>query len=173
MDTCKKYNTETISCFVDKELNPDEYIAIEKHLKTCVKCSNIASEYMNIEGLYQNIVHEKIATIDTASIKDTIMGEVKKEKKSPFVIMPYFYLYFYKISDFFKPQRIYLQMASFAAIIIFSMVYLHDQYVLPSGPSAIVESVSGNLASVMILETQEDQHTIIWYKETDDLTAPI
>jgi len=68
--------------------------------------------------------------------------------------------------DFIKGKKIYLQMASFAAILVMSMAFLQDQKVVFHSPSAIVNSIDGDMASVMILETREQHHTIIWYKES-------
>jgi hypothetical protein len=59
-----------------------------------------------------------------------------------------------------------LQLASIAAILLATVIYYQGDTVVPTGPSAIVNSVDGDIASVMILETQASKHTIIWYTES-------
>ncbi|MBF0231942.1 MAG: zf-HC2 domain-containing protein [Desulfamplus sp.] len=70
----------------------------------------------------------------------------------------------------------WLQMASLAGIIFLTVVYFQNSTFfydstptvasLPqNSPSAIVTSVNGNVSSLMILESEDNKMTIIWYKE--------
>jgi len=47
--------------------------------------------------------------------------------------------------------------------------YLAMMPVPASGPSAIIDSLQGDFASVMILETQKSRQTILWIHEASDL----
>ena len=63
-------------------------------------------------------------------------------------------------------KNIYLKLVSLAAVVMIGL-FPFDEDLLqnPSGPSAIVNSVDTEYASVMIIETQKEKHTIIWFSE--------
>lgn len=187
LKTCRKYSSETLSCFIDRELTEKEYSAIEEHLATCLECKNIINTYQSLEGHFTAGMTSALSSMDTARLKSRIMagtdGEnlnrqntVKEPTDSGFspsepwkdIIrkllhgkQPFF------SNQFFNTRKFYLQLTSVAAIILvsISMIYLQKEPSFSGGPSAIITSVDGDISSVMILETQEEKHTIIWYKE--------
>lgn len=63
-------------------------------------------------------------------------------------------------------KNIYLKLASILAVLMIGL-FPFDEDLLqgPSGPSAIVNSLDTEYASVMIIETQIEKHTIIWFLE--------
>jgi hypothetical protein len=63
-------------------------------------------------------------------------------------------------------KNIYLQLASIIVILMISLFSFQGALFSPTGPSAIVTSVDTDVASVMIIETQKEKHTIIWFSET-------
>ncbi len=153
---CKVYTSENISRFVDNELSPDLYHGITKHLSHCLDCSRLAQEYRTLSAVFSDHAHQGVLKIDPAGLKQKLAQAFQtpqtQEKKSIGNVFGFF------------GKNTYLKLASIAAILMISL--LAFQVGQPQGPSAIVKSVETDFASVMILETQKEKHTIIWFSET-------
>ena len=162
MKKCNAYPPDNISRFMDNDLSEKEMAALEKHLATCPECRQRANRYQRLEDGVIRMVHQQSLSMDTAALEHALLkktrsqGQKKRTQTSPFK----------GFMDFIQGKKFYLQMASFAAILLLSTLFLKDQEKVIRAPSAIVNSIDGNMASVMILETREQRHTIIWYKET-------
>ena len=151
-----------LSQFVDNALPPETRTSLELHLSTCPACQNTVKSYQNIDNrVIQNIQRHSHLVNNTALVQELVV-KLKKEKATEASD----FSFFQGMIEFIKGKKIYLQMASFAAILLISMAFLQDQKVVFHSPSAIVNSIDGDIASVMILETREQHHTIIWYKES-------
>ncbi len=66
----------------------------------------------------------------------------------------------------FSKKYILVKLTSIAMISLISLFILQKALFTPTGPSAIVKYVDTDYSSVMIIETQKEQHTIIWFNET-------
>lgn len=159
---CNAYPPESISRFVDNALSGKATAELEKHFEICPECRQLLQNYHRLGDGVVHIIHQQIPRTDDAGLEDALVRKIRNKnmklasQRSPFR----------QFMDFIQEKKIYLQMASFAAILLLSTVFLRDQETVIRTPSAIVTSIDGNMASVMILETREQRHTIIWYKET-------
>lgn len=155
-----------LSQFVDNALPPETRTSLERHLPTCPVCQHTVKSYQNIDTkVIQNIQrhsHSHSHRGNNTALEQELLVKIRKERATE----PSDFSFFQGMIDFIKGKKIYLQMASFAAILLMSMAFLQDQKVVFHSPSAIVNSIDGDMASVMILETKEQRHTIIWYKES-------
>ena len=152
---CKTYDEKIISEFVDNELASEENKKISKHIKTCPLCKNIAEEYIQMSDIFVQRASIEVGKINTGSIGENVLKQIKRKENS----------FSKKVFDYFSP-KLYLKIASVVAIMVISLIYLQEQPINIIGPSAIVNSVDGNTSSVMIFETQNSKHTIIWFSET-------
>ena len=194
LKNCREYSSETLSCFIDRELAEEEYSIVQKHLVTCRECRSIVNGYSSLAKHFSAGIASTLSEIDPAILKSRIMERIapgqlhsvaakSKFAESQFTesklpcfgqrenlirklrhgIQTFFFI------QSFNTRKFYLQLGSVAAIIILSIstIYLQKKPALSlsDGPSAIVTSVDGDVSSVMILETQDKKHTIIWYKE--------
>ena len=151
-----------LSQFVDNALPPETRTSLEQHLSTCPACQRTIKSYQDIDTkIIQNIQRHSHRENNT-SLEQELLVKLRKEKTTEASD----FSFFQGMIDFIKGKKIYLQMASFAAILVMSMAFLQNQKVVFHSPSAIVNSIDGDMASVMILETREQHHTIIWYKES-------
>ena len=64
------------------------------------------------------------------------------------------------------PFRRILAATSAAVLLIIGGVALINTGIAPEDPSAIVTSIDTEYTAVMILETPDTHHTIIWYSDT-------
>ncbi|MBT3177093.1 MAG: hypothetical protein HOG03_08800 [Desulfobacula sp.] len=150
---CNVYTSEDISRFVDKELPKNTYHEVKQHLNICLKCNQKAEEYRTLSSVFTDHAHQEILKIDPAELRHKLaQTQENLEKKSLRNVFGIF------------GKNIYLKLASIAAILIISLYTFQGDH--PAGPSAIVKSIDTDFASVVIIETQKENHTIIWFSET-------
>ena len=156
-NTCKFYNKEIISKFVDNELSPDKHKAISEHIDKCHICSNLAEQYTRMSDLFIQNTSKQVDKIDKNILKQNILEQINREEND----------FLKKVFDYFSP-KFYLKVASVLAILVVSLVYFQADPINKInniGSSAIVNSVDGDVSSVMIFETEKSKHTIIWFSE--------
>lgn len=158
-EPCKKYSSEQISRFVDRELSNETLKAIEDHQKTCTQCRDLIVSYQAFGKQFSDHADQKITAIDPEKIK---AGLESKRTARPGLFKGW------------TRQNIYLKLASIVAIVGISLAVFQSipgTRLRPAGPealiepSAIVKSLDTDFSSVMIIETQKQKHTIIWYSE--------
>lgn len=153
--TCREFTSEDISRFVDNELDPGINQLIAQHISHCPDCSGLAEQYKSMSALFSNHANAVVSKIDTAKVSQNLEQRLKNsEKKSLGNAFGFF------------GKNIYLKLASITAIFMISFFTLQGGMPGTPGPSAIVKSIDTDFASVMIIETQKEQHTIIWFSET-------
>ncbi|WP_300457557.1 zf-HC2 domain-containing protein [Desulfobacula sp.] len=152
---CNLYKPEEISRFVDNELPPDHYQKIAQHLTHCRDCNRLVEQYRSISLAFNRHADQQKLMIDPDQLTHKLALSVKPSpEKSYRPVWGYF------------GKNIYIKFASIAAILVISLFMFQGDLMGPSGPSAIVKSVDTDFASVMIIETQREKHTIIWFSET-------
>ncbi len=185
---CGRYSTETLSAYIDNALPRKILREIDAHLGTCEVCRHTVHAFDSVDNRVAASISFSLSPSDALTQKEQIMAKIehekesarqKAQKKKPWRrdALP-FTMKFSNLMEMlqFKPWKIYLQLASLAAIILISGTLLKTMAPLPwdakpavvqyrQEPSAIVTSVDGDVASMMILETEQTQHTIIWYQE--------
>lgn len=152
---CSAYMSEEISRFVDNELPQDIQDAVARHLCLCRECSRLVEQYRALGLGFDHHATQKIHPLGADTLKKTIPHPIKASRTPPWAHI-----------FGFLGKNIYLKLASIAAILIISLIPFQRGMFDPSGPSAIVKSVDTDVASVMIIETQKEKHTIIWFSET-------
>jgi len=152
---CNKYKPEHISRFVDKELEPGDYQAVLKHIDNCPECTNLVNQYKALSNRFKSHVDQEVLKFDTTGLKQNIADIVQKPGKI-------------SLGNIFGFSGInkYLKLASITAILMISLFVFQKGLLGPTGPSAIVKSIDTDFESVMIIETQKEKHTIIWFSET-------
>jgi hypothetical protein len=154
---CKTYDEKTISKFIDNELASEKTEAVSKHIETCPVCNSIATKYNHLSDVFVKNTSKQVDTIDKGLIGQNVFKRIKEKEN----------VFFQKVFDYFPP-KFYLKIASVVAIVFVSFIYFQERIIKPVdliGPSAIVNSVDGNVSSVMIFETEKSKQTIIWFSE--------
>ena len=154
-NSCSKYTPEEISMFVDNELSRDQYQELVLHLEQCSQCRSLVKDYNALSAEFKNHAQIKISQVDSARVKQKLAQAIQNSENKPLK----------NIFGLFG-KNTYLQIASIAAILMITLFAFQNKLFIPTGPSAIVKYVDTDFASVMIIETQNKQHTIIWYSET-------
>ena len=139
---CKTYDGKIISKFIDKELDSEKTETISKHIETCPICNTIAAKYNHLSDVFVKSTSKQIDTIDSDLIGQNVLKRIKRKEND----------YFQKVFDYFSP-KLYLKIASVVAIVFVSFIYFQERIIKPVdliGPSAIVNSVDGNVSSVFL-----------------------
>jgi len=152
---CEAYTSEDISRFVDLEFSTDQCRAFEHHLSLCKECSRLFDHYKNLSLAFSRHTHKQAMGISALDLEHKLEKKIHCSEKKPYQ----------NISGLFG-KNIYLKLAGIAAVVMIGFFSFDPTLIRnPSGPSAIVNSVDTEYTSVMIIETQEEKHTIIWFSE--------
>lgn len=153
---CSKYDPESISRFADSAVSSEEYKEMKRHMETCAPCRKLAGEYRAISISLKSALYRETDSLAEGFALDGVLSRIEREKRRRPA----------GLFGAYGPKKILLQAVSIAVIIVVGAgIYLGKPSVIP-GPSAIVNYVEGDASSVMIFETMEEQHTVIWYTET-------
>lgn len=153
---CSKYSFEDINRFVDNEFPQDRCHELIRHLPHCPDCSLLIEQYKSISIVFSDHADQQKLKIDPEKLKHKLNQGLENSQKNLLK----------NISGFFG-KNIYLKLASITAILVISLFASQGGGLFdPAGPSAIVTSVDTEFTSVMIIETQKNKHTIIWFSET-------
>ena len=143
-----------IDRFFDKELGQDEYARISKHLSSCPSCQKTLQENKAISALFKTRLNKEFSQTNLDDLEDRVLDLIQKKRTR----------WWEKLGGLFVPKRLLIPAAAMAAILLFFSIT--RQPALVSAPSAIVKSFSGEVSSVMIIETPKSRNTIIWYSES-------
>lgn len=141
-----------VSRFFDGELGAEEYDRVAGHVKDCPACRKRLEEL--------GILSKDIRSFLTGSRKEASTGleqkllEAIQKKETPWWV---------KTKEVIFSKRVLIPASAVASavLIFFSLFYTPA----PSGPSAIVTSLSGSGSSVIIMETPRTRQTILWFDE--------
>jgi hypothetical protein len=153
--SCSQYTPEDINMFVDNELSRDKYQGLVQHLEQCSHCSNLVKNYNTLSAAFKNHTQSKISEINSARVKQKLDQTIQNSENRP-------------LKNIFRlfGKNTYLKIVSITAILMITLFTFQNKLFTPTGPSAIVKYVDTDFSSVIIIETQKTQHTIIWYSET-------
>ena len=154
-ETCGRYTKKQLSRYVDGELPRHQLRQIGQPLDICSVCRDLAGQFQHITQSFNELAELPGVVIDPASLYRTMKKLGKK------TVRPWTRRFFS------RPVRPFLAAAASIAVLFFISLYAlkHEKTAGP-GPSAIVTSIDTDYTAVMILETPDNHHTIIWYSET-------
>jgi len=143
--------TEMISRFMDNELAGDDLITVQSHVASCESCRERLDAYDKIRSGLNSFVGTQ-AWPPGQEIEAGVIDRIRqKEGRLQGLI------------DIILSKRMFIPAGLAASLVLVFMVFLNNQ--APSGPSAIISSLSGTGSSIMIMETVKSRQTILWVKE--------
>lgn len=157
---CSRYSEKQISRFIDEALSRHEMAQIRQHLTSCSACRDLAAQFRKTANAFEELADLPGLAIDPDRLYRTMQQRAEKSSGS-------------RSSRFFKGRfgpfssfRPLLAAASAAVLLIIGGVAFMNDRISPDSPSAIVTSIDTEYTAVMIFETPDTHHTIIWYSET-------
>lgn len=153
---CDFYTSEDISRLIDREVSSEECKSFEHHLSHCRDCGELADQYRLVSLAFSCYTDRITKGIENASMEQQLEKTLFASKKKPLK----------NFSGLFG-KNVYLKLASVVAVIMIGLFPFDDDLLKDplAGPSAIVNSVDTEYTSVMIIQTQKEKHTIIWFSE--------
>jgi len=146
---------EMISRYHDGELDSRNTEKLEQHMMACTVCRE---HYEVLKGLSRQIKTHVSARSETVlqmtSVENNVIRQIRELGISPWKKL--------RAALLAKKTLIPAAAAACLALVLFSVL----QPGVPAGPSAIVTSLSGDMASVIVMETPDTGHTIVWFTES-------
>ena len=140
---------ERLSRYIDGETTPQERQRIDRHLADCIACRQYLQQQQQLAGQLHREVTAARQAVDFGRLAVQITDSVGKRPP---------------LRDTLLSWKLLLPVAATAALVLFFFTSVF-QPPAPAGPSAIINSFTGKVSSVMILETPQSRNTVIWYSE--------
>jgi len=151
MSPCPKYSFEALNRYYDRALDEATLKEMAGHIDHCPRCSALMDELCHISAAFTAQVREQIkeqAPVQVPrSVDNTAGGIFARFTRGIF-------------------QAPLGRMVSLAMVVFISIGVIGFKTLVPQSPSAIVNYIDTDLPSVMIIETEKQHHTIIWFSET-------
>ena len=148
-----------LSRYMDGDLDAGAVDQIKAHLASCRQCrSQLAAMAALSTDIRDRILHAS-NTVDFVALEKQVLNKALHQRRDRG-----------GFSGFMASLKIVIPAAVTASLLLF-LAYTH--YVVPkaSAPSAIINSFTGSMSSVMIFETPETRQTILWYTEDFDMES--
>jgi len=145
---------ELIGRYLDGEISQEEHDSISRHLKDCLSCQKILQDNQVISTNFRDTLERESSQADFGVLETRVLDRIR-QKENP---------WWKRLVKQFLSLRILIPATALAALVLFFAIPRSPTTI--SDPSAIVEAFSGEVSSVMIIETPKSRQTIIWYKET-------
>ena len=146
-------NPEEISRYLDGETNSADTHRIEEHLRICSDCRRKLTQLRETGDILRQTVETAGKEMDFQRLEQQIFTATRQHHPQRD-----------RLSERLFSWRVALPAAAAAALLVL-FIFNPFQPSLSSGPSAIIDSFTGQVKSVMILETPQNRQTVIWYSE--------
>jgi hypothetical protein len=144
---------------LDGELGGNESDWMVAHLKDCKACRQKAATIVAFTRAFRRRVQDAADTIDFVALEKQVIQNTLPRYVPRSV--------FTNILDAVK----YLAPTTLLAAFLLFFIYTHYIDKPEPVPSAIINSFSGAVSSVMIFETPGTRETILWYTEKTDMES--
>jgi len=145
---------ELLDRYYDGEISPDESKAVTDHLDGCPVCRKRLAARRTVTESVRAVADEAVSRTDFRHLDQKVLDRIAV-RRTPFLS---------QLKNMRFSWRFYVPASAIAAILmVFFTVFLRQP--ADVGPSAIINSFAGKISSVMIIETPESRHTILWFSE--------
>ena len=142
--------------YADNDLGAADKKKMKAHLDDCRTCRRRLTAWSTFsQDLRDRVAHESGGVDFTALEKDVLTKALRPSRTSS------------GGASILKALKFGIPAVVTACLILFLG---YNRWMAPSGPapSAIINSFTGSMSSVMIFETPETRQTILWYNEDTD-----
>jgi len=148
-------NPDLLGRFLDRELGPVDHARIDQHLEDCPACRKVLRAHQSISALFKASLTQELSHAHVEEFEERVLDLIRG-KGLPWSM---------KLRNFLASRRFYVPAAAMATalILFFSVV---KRPAPEPGPSAIIKSFTGEISSVMIIQTPKSKQTILWFNET-------
>ena len=145
--------------YLNGDLDAGEMAQMEAHVAGCRRCHRQVAALRAFSQNFRDRVHHVTDSVDFVALEKQVLNKVLRQYRSRG-----------GFSRFIASLKYTIPAAVTAGLVLF---FAYSNFVLqpPPAPSAIINSFTGSMSSVMIFETPETRQTILWYTEETDLES--
>ncbi|MCP4664758.1 MAG: zf-HC2 domain-containing protein [Deltaproteobacteria bacterium] len=143
-----------VSRFSDGELGPEEHALLSSHLRDCASCQKTHRENQALSALFKASLEGELSQVNLHAFEQGVMDKIQAGN-SP---------WWMGFRDLLAPKKILIPAAAMAAMLVLFFSLMRPLAPV-TAPSAIINSFTGEVSSVMIIETPKSRQTIIWFNE--------
>ena len=147
-----------LSAFADGELDQQARSNVQQHLAQCRQCRTAHDQIAALSVAFQDALRRHYPNAALAALDGELIDRWHRQHHPGWIDKCR--------RTIFSKWMLVPVTAVVAAVVV--MLPLRTAPPVAQSPSAIVQSVSGDLASVMIMQTPMMQQTVIWISESDD-----
>lgn len=149
-----KCDPTLISLYLDGELDSDKEVEIKDHLKGCSSCQRALADYRAASSLLKAGADRALARANLVDLEEKVLERTRSGRRG----------WWWRLKDLSPPKKILIPAAAMAGALLLFLAYPRPPSPV-SGPSAIINSFTGEISSVIFIETPESRQTIIWFRE--------
>jgi len=142
-----------IGRFFDRELGLDEDAQVGRHLKNCPSCQKELRENEAISTLFKAGLDDQLSQIDLSDLEPRVLELIQRNG------VPWWM----RLRNMFVSKRFLVPATAIAIILLFFSLTRHP--VTVSGFSTTIDSFTGEVSSLIILETPRSHQTILWFSD--------
>ena len=145
--------------YLDDELTTDERSWLTAHLETCLACTSQLRALTSFSEKLRDRVEQATDAVDFTALEKSVLNTALRERYARG-----------GTARLFTSLKYIIPATVTAGLLIF-FGYTQFTPQQATGPSAIINSFTGSMSSVMIFETPETRQTILWYNEDTDVES--
>ncbi|BBO80344.1 anti-sigma factor family protein [Desulfosarcina ovata] len=141
--------------YLDGQLDPMEQQRMESHLAHCRECRRQVAILSGFSRGLCRRIEQASETVDFSALEKEVVIKALRPSRAV------------GGNPLLAAMKFLVPMAATAGVLLF---FAHSHFLAKPdvGPSAIINSFTGSMSSVMIFETPNTHQTILWYNETTD-----
>ena len=145
--------------YLDDDLDAVEKAQMEAHVAGCRQCRRQVAALRTFSQELRDRVQHASDSVDFVGLEKQVLNKALRQHRSRG-----------GFTRFIDSLKYTLPATAAAGLLLF---FAYSNYVPkpPPVPSAIINSFTGSMSSVMIFETPETRQTIIWYTEETDVES--
>jgi anti-sigma factor RsiW len=153
-DPARLCDPAMVSRFFDGELDSQTANMFRAHLDTCPACRQALKDHRIVSEYFQSTTSNQQSEMDFEPLEKNLLRQLRNPPiawKSRFL-------------ELITARIFYIPATVLATALILFFTYFNPAGA-PSEPSALITSFTGNVSSVMILETPKTHQTVLWFNE--------
>lgn len=156
LNTCDE---NLLNRYLDNDLDTAEKAQVEAHVANCRQCSRQLATLTTFSQDLCDRIRYATDSVDFVALEKQVLNTALRHHHPRG-----------GRSRFVASLKYTIPAAITAGLLLF-LAYSNQVLESPPAPSAIINSFTGSMSSVMILETPETRQTILWYNEDTELES--
>ena len=151
---------ESLLCrYLDDDLLPAEQTQLDAHLDACRRCRRQVVAMTEFSQDLKERVRQATDEVDFMALEKELLNKALRQRRPQG-----------GLSAFIASLKYVIPATVTAGLLLF---FGYSQFMINPTPvpSAIINSFTGSMSSVMIFETPETRQTILWYNEDTDVES--